>query len=50
MGDFRFEGRGRVLNFGTIGWVGAAMRDETVARITGNALELLLTEPRRDES
>ena len=48
MVDFRFEGKGRVLNFGTIGWVRTAheLGDEVVGRISRNAVELLLSEPR----
>jgi len=48
MVDFHFEGKGRVLNFGSIGWMRTAYGsgDEIVARISRNAVELLLSEPR----
>lgn len=44
MVDFRFEGKGRVINVGTIGWLNAAHvhGDDTVRTITGNAVGLLL--------
>ena len=48
LADFRFEGRGRVINVGTIGWVKAALHDDTVARVTSNAFSLLLDEPSSD--
>ena len=46
MVDFRYRGRGRVLHFGTVGWMRNAceVRDPAVRRITLNAIELLLND------
>ena len=48
MVDFRFEGKGRVLNFGSVGWVRSAHEPggEVVAKVSRNAVELLLSEPK----
>lgn len=43
MVDFQYQGRGRVLNLGSIGWYrGIAMKDPITRRILNNAIEYLL--------
>ena len=44
MVDFRYQGKGRVINVGSIGWLKAAQMhaDQTVQRVTRNAIGELL--------